>query len=882
MDNSSNKLSISNNNDIIAAEEDIGNFTELDNYINNEINSGHYEINLNKSYKYVDGDVNEIEINHKNHGITIYGNNHFIDANNSNSRIFLTFTYDTAVVLKDITFLNAHSQNGAIYTRNPDLVIDNCTFENNSGKYGGAMYIAGNNSQIINCTFRNNSATTSGGAIHIGSVNVTISGSKFDNNIAANYGGAININNKNATIVNCNFNNNNVTNKDRTNGGGAICLQKSINSTISKSTFTNLNGGGSGGAIYVTSGSDNVTIDSCSFNNTESYVEGGAICSSYFNKLTITNCNFTECEVTNVAKSNPGSYGGAIRGASHSNNLIIMGCIFDSNTAHLNAGGAIEYYGVNITVTNCDFKNNTAHSDGGAIYCHSTGFVNITGCNFTGNKIEEAYLKGTPMGPFSGGAILLRKNPTNYDSSDVSYVPLETFIINCRFVDNVAPGFGGGVCIRTDAYNPQHLYDYKHNATFDDCYFDGNNATLGSAIYIYKTCYVNISDTVFGENRANSSSIQPMVEKNGVNHTDNNVKFYYLSDVPTHVNFTAWDNIANAIWNSGYSAKASPIDIKTPGKIDDISGDVNQVQLKNVTFDIYRNGAVEQMVTPNSYVTPKEGYANSNNGDDVWQDTLEDNQLIYLTLVNDDNNTIVYQNEQFTTDVPGNISRVFKNLKPGNYTLKASHPKDVYYTQISNTISFEVVEILNISKTTTDIDVFVGDIVTYTITIQNTKDVDLKNVTVKDDAPDSFILLDNYTSSWNKKGDDTFVYNGILGAKSSITLTVSYRTTKTGKYNNTVFVSTNETNPLNTTSENTTVRAHSTVNGTNVTVTYGEPIVVPYTSENSTAVVYRVIDKSGKVVANGTVDSILLLWFIELLISLVRLLLMVLLILLVL
>ena len=43
------------------------------------------------------------------------------------------------------------------------------------------------------------------------------------------------------------------------------------------------------------------------------------------------------------------------------------------------------------------------------------------------------------------------------------------------------------------------------------------------------------------------------------------------------------------------------------------------------------------------------------------------------------------------------------------------------------------------------------------------------------------------------------------------------------------------------------------MNGTNVTVYYGEPIVVPYDTTNATGVIYEVFDKDGNLVDNGTV-----------------------------
>ena len=51
----------------------------------------------------------------------------------------------------------------------------------------------------------------------------------------------------------------------------------------------------------------------------------------------------------------------------------------------------------------------------------------------------------------------------------------------------------------------------------------------------------------------------------------------------------------------------------------------------------------------------------------------------------------------------------------------------------------------------------------------------------------------------------------------------------------------------------TVIKDPSAVSGEDVSVNVGEPIVVPVTSENATEVEYTIIDKDGKVVANGTI-----------------------------
>ena len=56
--------------------------------------------------------------------------------------------------------------------------------------------------------------------------------------------------------------------------------------------------------------------------------------------------------------------------------------------------------------------------------------------------------------------------------------------------------------------------------------------------------------------------------------------------------------------------------------------------------------------------------------------------------------------------------------------------------------------------------------------------------------------------------------------------------------------------PATNTSSITVNPAPSTVEGENVTVVYGEPVVVPVDSENATEIIYQIIDEDGNVVVS--------------------------------
>lgn len=105
-------------------------------------------------------------------------------------------------------------------------------------------------------------------------------------------------------------------------------------------------------------------------------------------------------------------------------------------------------------------------------------------------------------------------------------------------------------------------------------------------------------------------------------------------------------------------------------------------------------------------------------------------------------------------------------------------------------------------------------------------------------------------------GNNTLVANGTVGPNG----TIPVDNLPVGNYtvNWTTVVDGNHT-PATNTSTITVNPAPSLVEGTNVTVDYGEPIVVPYGSVNATAVTYEIYDGdvlivNGTVGPDGTVD----------------------------
>ncbi|SDA42567.1 polymorphic outer membrane protein repeat-containing protein [Methanobrevibacter millerae] len=210
-------------------------------------------------------------------------------------------------------------------------------------------------------------------------------------------------------------------------------------------------------------GSQTVTLNNIAFKNGLSSDDGGAI-KSNSDRLTVSNCNFTNNKVTREY-----SYGGAIYMSAGS----IENCNFINNSASYRSGAV--FFSDDGEVTNCNFINNSADERGGAI---SMQRGNIIGCSFVGCVASQ------------GGAIRSLANLNVYNSSFVGCVASEGGAIysgnslsvkKCNFVNNSANS-GGAVYV----FNSYYLFNYQEVA---DSYFVNNSANCGGAILVdrYKT-----------------------------------------------------------------------------------------------------------------------------------------------------------------------------------------------------------------------------------------------------------------------------------------------------------------------------------------------------------------------------------------------------------
>ena len=468
--------------------------------------------------------------------LTLTGqNNATLDAKKLSKILHITANN---VIIKNIQFTNGKTTgNGGAVFFDKLGTVENCNFTNNEvtgeKSSGGAIYFNGAGN-VINSIFTANRAARNGGAVYVEaqSVNNNFS-SEFYNNYAGQSGGAIFFHN---LVQNNSFES---IFKDNYAGyGGGMFFSKGANANRFSSDFINNTakscGGamffysttdqnnftgrfinnsalgqidpanGNGGAITFKNVSANSIFNSDFINNTAS-LNGGAVNYRETPKNIIFNANFT---------NNAAQRGGAVNFFKTFEDVIFNGEIFGNSAEnggalaagygtvkdisfknnHANNGGAVYFAGSGLTV-NCNFTNNSASRNGGAVYISEKG--NVVNCSFADNSaahdggavyskfgtVENSNFTGNNASN-NGGAVSLSypSNVANCHFADNSaknggalyFLNDNDNVINCSFVSNRATTRGGAVFFMT-----------KQDVNATNCYFEGNSAPEGGAIFCY-------------------------------------------------------------------------------------------------------------------------------------------------------------------------------------------------------------------------------------------------------------------------------------------------------------------------------------------------------------------------------------------------------------
>ena len=549
-------------------------FTDLNNLINGNDDSDVY---LESNYTFsMDSDSAFIEGIHINRDVTVHGNGHTIDGDNS-AGIFRAEYSD--VVFKDIVFVNANSASFGAAMYGGSAV--NCTFIGNSAEYGGAM----SGVSAVNCTFINNSANSYGGAMHYCfAVNCTFinnsandwggaiyctnaMGCTFVDN-SANYGGAINSQYFSGYVVNCTFIHNSASYggamwnaesavnctfiNNSANNGGAIASQS--DSYAVNCTFIN-NSANNGGATY------QATISACTFINNTARECGGAMMNGIcFNSTFISN---------HAAKD-----GGAIY------DVAVASSSFGYNSAE--NGGAMS----KCTAKNCTFSYNSATAYGGAVYdakvSNDSQFNNNNAPNGK-DTYEVTWIENSNAKSFTDLKNLIEESGSEVYLNDNYAFDLvsDSILYEGIIVNHTVTVYGNGFTIDGN-YLARIFIVGNNDVVFRDIVFVNGRATYeGGAINGYST----VVNCTFINNTAWWSS-GAMAGGFAVNCTfiNNVAEEWYggaIQDVSA-VNCTFINN--TAMWCGGAMADGSAVNCTFIGNSAEYGGAIHESPAVNCTF----------------------------------------------------------------------------------------------------------------------------------------------------------------------------------------------------------------------------------------------------------------------------------------------------------
>ncbi|MDE4907460.1 PEGA domain-containing protein [Methanogenium marinum] len=410
-----------------------------------------------------------------------------------------------------------------------DLEVKDTTFVNNSaGEHGGAMFVSYSASpDLTDVVFTNNSALYRGGGVYIrDSVTSVLTRTTFLNNCATNSstyakGGAVSYYNAdNAVVTDATFTNNSA------NYGGGCYFAKSVNPSITDTSYTDNTASVWGGGCYFEESGNGAIIGSSYTENTAQYGGGCYFSSSpsaAISKTTYTDntadqrgggcylSGSTNAEVTDSSYTeNTAQYGGGCYFSS-SPSAAISKTTYTDNTADQNGGGCYWYNSAYARITDSTYTGNAATKVGGGTYFYSSGDAEISNVTYTDNT-ADAYAGGCYLTSSDDVAFLdISANTSAGDDFFVSGECSGVSFTNLTFRDvvntSVSFTFGGGMKISgatgTQTADPAGYRNISHfvNVTAPDWmllnvnYIDADVAGLNESSF---TMW-NTTDDTWGE-----------------------------------------------------------------------------------------------------------------------------------------------------------------------------------------------------------------------------------------------------------------------------------------------------------------------------------------------------------------------------------------------
>lgn len=422
--------------------------------------------------------------------------------------------------------------------------------------------------------------------------------------------------------------------------------------------------------------SPQVTINNLTFKNAYSGGDGGAIY-AFCSDITVNNSKF----INNYAKN-----GGAIYASNNAVRFNIINSKFINNAAQYGKGGALYCSAYNSQVTDCLFDSNFAQN-GGSVYWGESkkGWDNkqIMYGN-DGRIINSTFLENTAV---NGGAVFWfantgkiinstfkRNTGYNSDNGGAIYWKGEKGIVNnTLFICNTAESRAGAI-----------YWEGSHGTVTDSTFTNNTAQCIGSQFrgggaIMWKGKWGLITNSNFTGNTA---------------VTDGGAIHWYETN-------SAKGMISNCSFNYNTAAKGSAIFVHYGDlDIEDTSFFNNRAQSDEIICKLKDNTLTVTFAGCNNMVNAIHNYKISQYNNVTLKNCQynalstqitdhESNIKVNIEIYNSKNELI--RNVSALTDKNGMATGSIKELMPENYTVRAIHYADDYYTQISKTgTSFEI------------------------------------------------------------------------------------------------------------------------------------------------------------------------------------------------
>ncbi|MCP4893634.1 MAG: hypothetical protein GY911_07440, partial [Actinomycetales bacterium] len=406
---------------------------------------------------------------------------------------------------------------GGMVIRNCDPMVEGVVFSANRSQFGGGLYVLNSESVLSGCSFVSNVADEDGGGLFVQNADMQLTGGMFDGNTAANQGGAVKVVIGESVLSNC------VMTSNVANEGGGIYWFANVDTpplVVDGCLVTGNLAISSGGGIKTRAGNPGVD----SFNTTICDNSPGQISGPYtdlggncISEVCDTDADGTlDCDDNcpeDPNKTEPGDCGCGVEDTDADGDGITdcndpcpnwpYDCSEDGQTIFVSADQSIQ---AAIDVV----------PDGGTVAI-AAGTFSLTGPLDPGGRAMAIRgptdADGIPTSILDGQNstrvlfcqsgetadtvfenLVIRNGYSDFDGGGMFNVGSSPALRNCRFVENLASGLGGGMA-NLDSSSP----------TLVDCVFLDNSANDGGGLANELGSSPELTNCTFAGNTASES-----------------------------------------------------------------------------------------------------------------------------------------------------------------------------------------------------------------------------------------------------------------------------------------------------------------------------------------------------------------------------------------